>query len=205
MIEPYIRPLYQNLLGDPIARLIGKFLSPNKVTLLSILIGIAIVPTLYCGFTKLAFCLLILSGFLDTIDGTVARLFQKDSPYGSALDVVGDRIVELSILLGLFLISPETRALACFIMLGSVLICVTSFLVVGIFSKNDSIKSFHYSPGLMERLEAFGFFAAMILLPNYFHILSLLFSFLVFLTAGLRMVEFKRAISTLSSFEGGAK
>ena len=195
MIEPYIRPHYQKILGDPVASCLGKFLSPNHLTLLSIVIGLAIMPALYYGQTMLALCLLFISGGLDSLDGTVARLFHKASPYGTALDIGGDRIVEFAVLLGLFLVSPETRALDSLIMLGSILICVTSFLIVGVFSENNSKKSFHYSPGLIERLEAFAFFGGMILFPSLFHLLAFLFSFLVFLTALMRMIEFKKAVS----------
>ena len=193
MIESYIRPSFQRILGDPLAKLLGKIFSPNAVTILSILTGVGIFPALLFNHSTLALILLVVSGLLDTLDGTVARLFHKDTPFGTALDIIGDRVVEFAIVLGLFLISPETRALACFLMLGSMLICITSFLVVGIFSKNESHKSFHYSPGLIERPEAFGFFGAMILFYDYFQILACLFSFLVFLTALLRMIEFKRA------------
>jgi archaetidylinositol phosphate synthase len=193
MIEPYIRPSYQYILGDPLARMMGKVLSPDFITLLSVLTGVGISPALFFNQPMLALVLLMLSGLLDTLDGTVARLFHKNSPYGTALDIVCDRIVEFSIVFGLFLVSPE-HAVMCFIMLGSMLVCITSFLVVGIFSKNESHKSFHYSPGLMERPEAFIFFGAMILFPGHFQSLAVLFSFLVFLTALLRMIEFKRAI-----------
>lgn len=196
MIEPYIRPVYQKILGDSLARMVGKALSPNSITLLSVLTGVGIIPALFSNQPILALVLLMLSGLLDTLDGTVARLFHRDSPYGTALDIVGDRVVEFSIVFGLFLVSPE-RAAMCFVMLGSILVCITSFLVVGIFSKNESHKSFHYSPGLMERPEAFIFFGAMILFPDHFQSLALLFSFLVFLTALLRMIEFKRAITHL--------
>lgn len=192
MIEPYIRPLYQSILCDPIARFIGKMLSPNVITVLAILVGVAIAPALFYGQTTLALVLLILSGLFDTLDGTVARLCYQTSPYGTALDIVGDRVVEFAILLGLYFVAPETRSLDVLLMLGSILICVTSFLVVGIFSENNSQKSFHYSPGLMERPEAFVFFAAMMLFPEYFHILALVFSFCVLLTAIIRMVEFKK-------------
>ena len=194
MIEPYIRPLYQKILGDPLALMIGKVFSPNAVTLLSVLTGVGIIPALLSDHPTLALVLLVVSGLLDTLDGTVARLFHKESAYGTALDIIGDRVVEFSIVLGLFLVSPETRALVCFIMLGSILVCITSFLVVGIFSNNESHKSFHYSPGLMERPEAFVFFGAMILFPDHFQLLAFFFSFLVLLTAVLRMIEFKRAI-----------
>ncbi len=197
MIEAYFRPFYQKMLGNPMALFLGKFFSPNGVTLLSILTGIGIVPTLLYDQDALAFGLLIFSGLFDTLDGTVARLYQKSSPLGTVVDIVGDRIVEFAILLSLFLVDPDSRSLSCFIMLGSVLICVTSFLVVGIFSENTSHKSFHYSPGFIERPEAFVFFGAMILCPDFFHFLAILFSFLVFLTAFLRLVEFKRSCSVL--------
>lgn len=193
MIEPYIRPIYQHVLGDPLARCLGKVFSPNRVTLLGILVGMGIIPSLIYNQIFLALLCLGLSGLLDTLDGTIARLYQKNSPYGTALDIVGDRIVEFSIILGLFCVSPEARAVPCLLMVGSVLICVTSFLVVGIFSENNSHKDFHYSPGLIERLEAFIFFAAMILFADYFAFLAYTFSFLVFCTAFLRLAEFKNA------------
>jgi phosphatidylglycerophosphate synthase len=192
MIERYVRPLYQEILGNPLGRILGVVMTPNMITLLSVLTGIGIVPALFNDQPLLALVLLCLSGLLDTLDGTVARLFNNATPLGTALDIIGDRIVEFAVLLGLFLVSPETRSLDAILMLGSVLICVSSFLVVGILSQNDSVKGFHYSPGLMERPEAFAFFAAMILLPEYFHSLSITFTFLVCLTAVVRMLEFGR-------------
>ncbi|MBY0291803.1 MAG: CDP-alcohol phosphatidyltransferase family protein [Alphaproteobacteria bacterium] len=197
MIEAYFRPFYQKILGNPIALFLGKFLSPNGITLLSVLTGIGIIPALFYDQGALALCLLVLSGLFDTLDGTVARLYQSSTSLGTVADIVGDRIVEFSILLSFFLVAPESHSLSCFIMLGSVLICVTSFLVVGIFSENTSHKSFHYSPGLIERPEAFVFFGAMMLVPNFFNFLAALFSFLVFLTAFLRLLEFKRSFSVL--------
>lgn len=198
MIESYVRPFYQKIFCDPLARVLGKSFSPNTLTFLGTLIGVAILPALYCDFISLALALLVITGIFDTLDGTVARLFQKDSSYGTVIDIIGDRIVEFSIVLGLFLVSPETRALECFLMLGSILICVTSFLVVGIFSGNESEKGFHYSPGLMERPEAFLFFALMILFPSFFQELALLFTFLVFLTAVLRVMEFKNKMNEIN-------
>lgn len=191
MIESYVRPIYQKTFCDPLARILGKSVSPNFITLMGTLVGIAIIPALHYDFINLGLALLVTTGIFDTLDGTVARLFQKDSSYGTVLDITGDRIVEFSIVLGLFFVSPETRTLGCLLMLGSILICVTSFLVVGIFSEKQSQKGFHYSPGLMERPEAFLFFAAMMLLPTLFSELAFLFTFLVFLTAALRVIEFK--------------
>ncbi|MBX9620745.1 MAG: CDP-alcohol phosphatidyltransferase family protein [Alphaproteobacteria bacterium] len=198
MIESYVRPIYQKIFCDPLARVLGKSFSPNALTFLGTLVGVVILPALYYDFINMALALLVITGIFDTLDGTVARLFQKDSYLGTVFDIIGDRIVEFSIVLGLFLLSPETRALGCLLMLGSILICVTSFLVIGIFSKNESQKGFHYSPGLMERPEAFLFFAAMMLLPTLFSELAFLFTFLVFLTAVIRVLEFKNKMNEIN-------
>lgn len=104
-----------------------------------------------------------------------------------------DRIVEFSAVLALYLFDPQHRATLTILMLGSILLCITSFLVVGIFSNNTSQKSFYYSPGIMERAEAFLFFIVMTLFPDYFNFLAAVFCFLVCLTALIRLFEFKRS------------
>jgi phosphatidylserine synthase len=165
-------------------------LPPDFFTYLACLSGLSIIPLLAFGYSITAFAMLTLSGFLDTVDGSIARLLKISSPRGAALDIVSDRIVEFAIILGLYTIDPATRGLPAILMLGSILICVTSFLIVGVFTEKDSEKSFYYSPGLIERAEAFIFFALMILFPSIFTIASYLFSFLVFITAALRMRQF---------------
>ncbi len=138
----------------------------------------------------LAFTLLIITGYLDILDGSVARAVGYPSSIGAVLDIVSDRIVEFSVIVGLFAVDPVSRGLICLLMSGSVLICITSFLVVGIFVPNTGEKSFHYSPGLMERSEAFLFFGLMMLFPSLFMWLGILFVVLVALTAVIRVKEF---------------
>ncbi len=191
MLEKNLRERYQKICIDPLLNLkIFERTPPIFFTCMACLIGIGIFPLIVYQHRLFAFCLLCVSGFLDTFDGSLARRYGKTSSYGAALDIVSDRIVEFAVLLGLLLVDPTSRALPAFLMLGSILICVTSFLVVGIFTENQSSKSFHYSAGLMERAEAFVFFATMILLPASFFVLSLVFSVLVFWTAVVRMIQF---------------
>ena len=191
MIEAYARPLYQKILVDPVAEFIDNrcSISASKITCLAAVFGILVAPALWLGFDKVAIVLLLFSGYLDTLDGTIARLTYTSSDVGAFLDIMADRMVELSVIVGLFLVDPE-RGAVCLIMLGSVLICVTSFLLVAIFSENGGNKNFHYSPGLMERPEAFSFFIAMILLPQYFTSLGIIFAILVFATAFSRAAKF---------------
>lgn len=193
MIESTFRKTYQKFCIDPLLRLKTlRKLHPLLLTFLACAMGISVLPLLALNLPIYALLCLILSGFLDTLDGSLARQEGKTSNVGAAMDIVSDRVVEFAIILGLFFVDPTSRALPCLMMVGSAFICVTSFLVVGIFTQNSSEKSFHYSPGMIERAEAFIFFAAMIIFPTAFMPLSILFSSLVMLTALIRMVQFVR-------------
>lgn len=190
MLEAYFRTYYQKWLVDNSAVVISKFASPNLITIYGALCGVATAVLIGLDHPYWASILLIISGYFDSLDGTIARLTACATPFGTALDIICDRIVEFAVIFGLYLVDPSNRATTIICMLGSILICICSFLVVGIFTPNATEKSFHYSPGIMERFEAFLFFFAMILLPNYFIYLGYAFTLLVSLTALLRMREF---------------
>lgn len=182
---------YQKILINPILKLkILKKFHPNIITLFSCLFGIFSFFLIITHHKYLAASSLLLSGYFDTLDGSIARFTNQKSNLGSVLDIFSDRIVEMLTFIALFLVAPQNRAIFTIIMLASSYLCITSFLVVGIFSQNEGVKSFHYSSGIIERSEAFIFFIAMILFDKFFYILSLSFSTLVFLTAFIRIFEF---------------
>lgn len=191
MIDSNFRAPYQRLVVHPILKWKGihRF-SPQMFTLIGALTGILIPFCLYFHRSILALIFLTLSGFFDTLDGSLARHLEKTSPKGAALDITADRLVEFSIIMGLYLYFPEERGLASLGMLGAILICVTTFLVVAVFEQNDSEKSFHYSPGLIERGEAFIFFTLMILFPFLFTPIALIFTTLTLITAYFRISQF---------------
>lgn len=194
MLDSQGREVYQKIIADPFAHfLAARGVCPNTITLASLLIGFLGATFLACQWPFLACLTLLCSGFMDTLDGSVARIQGKGSSLGAVLDILSDRVVEACIVIGLFLWNPSQRALPCLLMMGSILICVTSFLVIGVFIENDSQKGFHYSPGLMERTEAFTFFFAMALFPTAFYPMALLFTALLLLTAGIRTFEFARS------------
>jgi len=194
MLEEKIRPFFQPILIEPVAKLIVKYtpFSANIITALSCLVGLLVIPFAYCHWIFQAVCCLWLSGYLDILDGSVARISKSAGETGTVYDITSDRLVEFAVILSLFLIDPTARSLSCILMLGSVLVCVTSFLVVGLFIPNHSDKGFHYSPGLMERFEAFFLFTLMYLLPEHFALIANLFSALVFFTAARRLYCFQR-------------
>lgn len=191
MIETSLRKTYQKICIDPLLAIkCVQRVHPNIFTFGAFFSGMSVFPLLAFGYSWVALSFMLFSGFLDTLDGSAARLRHLSSPKGAAMDIISDRTVECAIVLGLAFVDLDTRGLPALLMLGSILICVTSFLVVGVFTENQTEKSFYYSPGLIERAEAFIFFTAMILFPSAFFTLACLFSFLVFTTACIRMYQF---------------
>lgn len=191
MLDSQARNFYQKICVEPMLRFLGKRrVSSAQLTLAACLFGIAVCPLLAFKMNALAAIALLVSGYLDTLDGSLARHKKAASPLGAVFDITSDRLVEFSVIFGLFLLDPSARALPALLMLGSVLLCITTFLVVGIFSQNSSEKSFHYSPGLIERTEAFILWLLMIFLPGYFSQLAYTFTALVFLTAVLHLRQF---------------
>jgi archaetidylinositol phosphate synthase len=192
MLEQWIRPIYQQVVVRPIIPFLSIF-TPSQVTIIGGVMGISSGIFIVLQHPVIAVLLLLLSGLCDTLDGSLAREFKQHSIFGCVLDVCIDRLVESAVILGLFFSYPAQRAAPSLLMLVSILLCVTSFLLVGIFSSdNHSQKSFNYSPGLMERAEAFLFFIAMIWFAKFFNLLAYLFTALTFFTAGQRLYQFKQ-------------
>lgn len=192
MLENYLRPAFSKYFVDGVVNHLASkaTLLPQQITFLAGLSGIGACVALMGQSPLLACGLLLFSGYCDILDGELARKMGCVTSSGAVLDIAIDRLVEFAAVLGLYWLEPESRGFICILMLGSILCCVTSFLVVGIFSANSSEKSFHYSKGLIERFEAFVFFILMILFPEQFRLLGAVFVILVFLTTIIRITEF---------------
>lgn len=190
MLEAYCREAVDTYFVDPVVNMMGDRFSPVYITLMAIFSGFIAAFFIYCDAVWPACMFLLLSGYLDVLDGAVARAIGKTSDWGTVIDIVGDRVVEFLIMLGLWAHAPLMRGGYIVFMLGATLICVTSFLVVGIMSQNEGKKGFHYSPGLIERAEAFIFFFLMILFSSLFWFFAILYTLLVFYTGSRRLYDF---------------
>jgi len=189
MIESYIKIFYERKIVSPIAKRLA-FINPNFITLLALVIGLSAALSAWLEHPYIAVILMFLSGYCDSLDGVLARLINRTTIQGAVLDIVCDRVVEFVLILSIFSINPQERALLSLFMLGSSYICVTTFLVVGIFAQKSSEKSFYYSPGLMERFEAFLVFALIFIFPQWFTILASTYTVLVLGTALKRIWDF---------------
>ncbi|WP_150468013.1 CDP-alcohol phosphatidyltransferase family protein [Francisella sp. SYW-9] len=189
MLEQSVRPWFQKYFINAVATSLSALnIKPNTLTILSLITGF-ISAILVLWVPWLAVIFLLISGYLDVLDGSVARLQKSNSPLGTMLDILSDRFVESFIIIAIFIYQPKI-AWVGLIMMMSIIVCISSFLLVGIFSQQQSSKSFYYSPGLMERAETFIFFIVMILLPSTVLPLGILFTVLVLWTTFYRVYEF---------------
>ncbi|ABK90390.1 CDP-alcohol phosphatidyltransferase family protein [Francisella tularensis subsp. novicida] len=188
MIEQKIRPVFQRIFVDGIAKFIAPVIAPNLITLISLVVGLVAAIAFFIN-QYLCIFLLLLSGYFDILDGSVARLQGSSSSFGTILDILSDRFVESFIIIAIF-INQLDIAWVGLLMMMSIIACISSFLLVGIFSQKESSKSFYYSPGLIERAETFIFFIVMILFPDMVLILGLIYTLLVLWTTLYRCYEF---------------
>ena len=182
---------------NPIIELGAEFLlklklTPNNVTILALLLGISTSIFLYFDMQIIAVTLWV-SGYLDAVDGAMARRSNSSSSFGTLLDIVSDRIVEVSIVLVLGLKFVDVRY-NLIVLTVCILMSMTIFLTVGALSEKKGVKSFYYQAGVVERSEGFIFFSLMILIPSYLGIITNIFTILIIITAIQRFLEAKRLL-----------
>jgi len=188
MIDSHIRYYIQFIFDKGALVFIKLKISPNMITILSFIAGIAGSAMIFFQFTWLAFILVALSGILDIFDGTVARLTNASTSKGAFLDLVLDRMVETAIVFSFALIYPQFYIIYMLFYI-SVIFNFTTFMLAGMLIANNGEKSMHYDFGLIERTETFIAFLAMILFATINHILLLILTILIFLTGIIRFIK----------------
>ncbi len=101
-IRTALRRLFNRLVEGPsVAVLYALHITPNQLTFLGLVIaGIAAYLLSAGHFTAAAFVFLF-SGFLDLLDGALARTTKQATPFGAVLDSVIDRLGQGFMFLGL--------------------------------------------------------------------------------------------------------
>jgi len=120
-------------LGRPLSKLlVHTSVSPNQVSVVSILIGVASAWFFASGSFVLGALVLQLSAVIDCVDGDLARVLCKQSRVGKWLDLGGDQVVHFSVFatigIGVSSLDPSVPALA--LGLSAALGVLLSFAVI---------------------------------------------------------------------------
>ena len=185
----YISPLLKS-----VANIFLKLhMTPNNITIIGFIIGLTPFVLIYFDKPLIAVLLLWVSGFLDAVDGEMARTSNASSPWGTLMDVTFDRLVEIGIILAIALKQPQCRIQLLFLT-AAIILSMTVFLTVGALSHNKGSKSFYYQAGVAERTEGFILFSLMILIPQHLILITNIFSMVIAITVIQRMVEAKKIL-----------
>lgn len=194
MLDRWTRPLIAPLL-TPLAQGALKIkLTPNGVTLIGLLTGMACIPALALRHYTLALLLLLVNRLLDGLDGIMARQ-QHPSAYGAYLDIVSDMLVYGGFVYGFALAQPENAtwaALLLFAFMGtSSSLLAFNALKPDVHKPTDG-RGLVFVSGLTEGTETLIFFMAMARWPYLFPILAIVFSGLCHLTTLGRLIFLKK-------------
>ncbi|NBI27665.1 CDP-alcohol phosphatidyltransferase family protein [Chengkuizengella marina] len=193
MLDTHARHIVQPVINQTAKSFLNLGLTANQVTWIAFMIGISSGIFIYFHFFVISVILLWVSGFLDAVDGSMAREEKKTTAWGTVMDITFDRIVELSVIIGLAIIFPEAQ-FVLLLLTASIVFSMTVFLTVGALSEKKGIKSFYYQAGLAERTEGFILFSFMILLNDWLIWITLLFFIVEMITGLQRLLEARKIL-----------
>jgi archaetidylinositol phosphate synthase len=126
---------------DPVARVFARLgLTPNQLTFISLLFGIASAILYAYQYVYPAAGMLLLSGLFDFIDGGVARINNKASSFGAAIDWIIDKYVDCLVLIGIGLGGMADMRIVAIAVFGSMMntfIKPVTYAEIGFDKKED--------------------------------------------------------------------
>jgi archaetidylinositol phosphate synthase len=95
-----LRPRFVRFIR-PIAAAFGKLgITPNQISVLALIAGIACAYLYYRGAFLAGSVLLLVSAVFDLVDGSVARQMNNQTKFGAVFDWIVDKYVDALVLLG---------------------------------------------------------------------------------------------------------
>lgn len=193
MLDTHARHLVQPVIDRTAVMFLRWGLTANQVTWLAFILGASSGFFIYVEMPLMATVILWVSGYLDAVDGSMARLKKQSSAWGTLLDITFDRIVELSVIIALAIRFPQSSFLLL-LLTAAIVFSMTVFLTVGALTEKKGMKSFYYQAGVAERTEGFLLFTIMILLPQWLLWSTSVFLILEVITGLQRMLEARRIL-----------
>jgi len=191
MIDRMLRTPKEQLL-QPMAHSPFRSVHPTAITLLALGVGLGAAVVAWQQMFVLALVLWLLNRILDGLDGTVARLTNKQSDLGAYLDIISDTIVYAAIPLGLALGAATPAAyVSVALLLASFHLNTASWIYLSALlekrkhgaASQQEMTSVTMPNGLIEGGETIVFFCLFLLVPQAIVPLFLLMALLTVATA----------------------
>jgi CDP-diacylglycerol--glycerol-3-phosphate 3-phosphatidyltransferase len=138
-------------IAEPVARAVGGLrLQPNQLSCLGLVASVAAAAAFGADQRRLGAVCLALAGALDILDGALARVSGRESPFGAFLDSVLDRYSDLLVLAGLVFLFARLGRLE---VVAAVLLALMGTLMVSYTRARAESVDVECRVGFMERGE----------------------------------------------------
>jgi len=146
-----VRKTVANRVTEPAVRLLARTsITPNAVTWSGFLLTIGAAALIITEHLVAAGILVLIAGFLDILDGALARRTNQTTRFGAILDSTLDRFSEAVLLLGILVLYARDQSFAQILVVGAAL--VGSLLVSYIRARAEAL-GLECEAGLFTRTE----------------------------------------------------
>ncbi|MDP9311051.1 MAG: CDP-alcohol phosphatidyltransferase family protein [Chloroflexota bacterium] len=196
MVDKLLRVPKEQVLA-PVATRVFYAVQPTTLTLAAFGIGLAAAVAVWQGAYGVGVGLWVLNRVLDGLDGTVARLHQKQSDLGGYLDIVLDTVIYAAIPFALVLSQPQPGAwLSLAFLLSSFYINGASWMYLAALlekrrhgaAAQGELTTITMPGGLIEGTETVLFFTLFLVFPDSSVYVFTLMGLLVVATIVQRLV-----------------
>ena len=132
-----------------IAKKLPSQINPNTLTLLGLLFALLAGLSFAFGEIVCAIVFMLVSGFLDLLDGAVAEANDKKTEFGGVLDSVSDRYADVLIITGIML--GYSLNISTFWFLVGISAVVGSILVSYVRAKGERVLNERITVGIADR------------------------------------------------------
>lgn len=181
----------------PIASRVLRPFHPTFITVVAFGVGIAAAVAVWQQAYLIGLGLWFLNRILDGLDGTVARLHNKQSDFGGYIDIVLDTVIYALIPTALAVSVQSTDVyLALIFLLGSFYVNGAAWMYLSALlekrrsgaSAQGEMTTVTMPGGLIEGTETIIFFSLFLLFPNLLTILFVVMGVLVYISALQRLI-----------------
>ncbi|MBP6012364.1 MAG: CDP-alcohol phosphatidyltransferase family protein [Alphaproteobacteria bacterium] len=193
MFDASIRPHINRPLAVAAKYAIDAGLTANGATALGFAVGMGAAALAAGQLYWAALGVLLISRFLDGLDGAIARQTQL-TDLGGYLDITLDFIFYASMVFAFALADPAANALAAAFLTMSFMAPAATFLAYAIFAQKHGIttdirgaKSLYYLGGLTEGFETILALCLMCAFPAWFPVIAVVYGLMCWITGGTRI------------------
>ncbi len=199
MFDASLRRLKDRVEEPLVAQMKG--VSPNGLTLVALLVGLAAALCAAYGLYPWALLGWLLNRFIDGLDGALARSQRKHSDFGGYFDILADYVIYAAVPVGLALGAPTfERYLALALMLSVFYVNTASWMYLAAILEKRSARdpstatTIVMPAGLIGGFETFLAYSIFLIFPAQMALLFSIFGLLVLFTTLQRLAWAWRAL-----------